>query len=720
MGVDIFRIVTKETGIPLEKVKNTMQLLDAGNTVPFIARYRKEVTGELDENQIRLIEERVKFHRGMEERKGEIIRLIDEQGKLTEELKEKIMKAATPTELEDLYLPYRPKRRTKAGIARDNGLEPLALYLLSFPREGLPEEEAIKYIGEQVPDEEAALQGAMDIVAEMTAEDAETRKWVREFTWRHGNLMAKAKDPEKDSVYRIYYENYREPVEKIVPHRVLAINRGEREEFLRVSVEVNEEPILNWLNKRYLKEGVSANYVREALTDAYRRLIAPAIEREIRHQLKEEAENHAVTIFSRNLRSLLLQPPVKGKTVLGVDPAYRTGCKWAVMDATGKLGEVGVVYPTPPHNKVKEAEQEFARVVEQYKVEAIVIGNGTASRETEQFIAELIQKFARTGLSYTIVSEAGASVYSASKLAAQEFPKLDAAERSAVSIGRRIQDPLAELVKIPPQAAGVGQYQHDIPEKRLTENLAQVVESAVNYVGVDLNTASAALLGYVAGINTAVAGNIIRYREEEGMFKSRQELKKVAKLGPKTFVQCAGFLRISDGDNRLDATAIHPESYQTAKRLLDNLGLKLNEIGAKNFQERLKALRENTSVISELAEKLATGVPTLTDIVDSLLRPGRDPREELPPPVFRTDVLKLEDLKPGMVLKGRVHNVTDFGAFVDIGVKQDGLVHISELAEKYVRHPLDVVSIGDVVTVLVLSVDQDRGRISLSMKRGQS
>ncbi|MDD4752981.1 MAG: Tex-like N-terminal domain-containing protein, partial [Desulfitobacteriaceae bacterium] len=441
MGVDIFRIVTKETGIPLEKVKNTMQLLDAGNTVPFIARYRKEVTGELDENQIRLIEERVKFHRGMEERKGEIIRLIDEQGKLTEELKEKIMKAATPTELEDLYLPYRPKRRTKAGIARDNGLEPLALYLLSFPREGLPEEEAIKYIGEQVPDEEAALQGAMDIVAEMTAEDAETRKWVREFTWRHGNLMAKAKDPEKDSVYRIYYENYREPVEKIVPHRVLAINRGEREEFLRVSVEVNEEPILNWLNKRYLKEGVSANYVREALTDAYRRLIAPAIEREIRHQLKEEAENHAVTIFSRNLRSLLLQPPVKGKTVLGVDPAYRTGCKWAVMDATGKLGEVGVVYPTPPHNKVKEAEQEFARVVEQYKVEAIVIGNGTASRETEQFIAELIQKFARPGLSYTIVSEAGASVYSASKLAAQEFPKLDAAERSAVSIGRRIQDP---------------------------------------------------------------------------------------------------------------------------------------------------------------------------------------------------------------------------------------------------------------------------------------
>jgi uncharacterized protein len=714
--VDILKTVAQETGIPHRKVASTIELLDQGNTIPFIARYRKEVTGELDENQIREIEDRVKFHRALAERKADVIRLIDEQGKLTEELRDRINRAAKPTEVEDLYLPYRPKRRTRASMAREKGLEPLAAYLLSFPREGSPEAEAEKYLSDQVPDPDAALQGAMDIVAEMAAEEAEVRQWVRQYTMRNGYLSSKARDAEKDSVYRDYYENYRESVAKIVPHRVLAINRGEREEFLMVSVEVDEERILDWLFRRFIREGVTVELVRKSLADAYKRLVAPAIEREIRNQLTENAEAHAITIFSRNLRSLLLQPPVRGKVVLGVDPAYRTGCKWAVVDETGKLLEIGVVYPTPPQKKVAEAERVFARLIDQYGVEAIICGNGTASRETEQFIADFIKKCGKPDLNYTIVNEAGASVYSASKLAAAEFPDLDVSERSAVSIARRIQDPLAELVKIPPQAIGVGQYQHDIAAKRLEENLEAVVESVVNYVGVDLNTASAPLLSYVAGIKPTVANNIVQYRESNGRFKSRQEVKKVPRLGPKTFEQCAGFLRIMEGETLLDMTPIHPESYDVTHELMKMAGLSLGQIGTGDFRQRLSMLNNAPGEIEAIAGKTGVGVPTLKDIVDSLMRPGRDPREELPPPIFRTDVIAMEDLKPGMQLQGTVRNVTDFGAFVDIGVKRDGLVHISELADRFVRHPLDVVSIGDTVTVWVLSVDIDRGRISLSMK----
>lgn len=716
MALDILKIIADETKIPEHKVRNTVELLDGGNTVPFIARYRKEVTGELDENQIREIEEKLKFRRNLEQRKTDIIRLIDEQGKLTGELREKIIQAVKPVELEDLYLPFRQKRKTRAGTAREKGLEPLANYLLSFPREGEPEKEGEKYISEHVPDAAAALQGAMDIVAEMVSEDIEVRRWVRDYTWRQGSLAVKARDPEKDSVYRMYYENYREPLNKMPSHRVLAVNRGEREAFLSVSLELDEEFVLNWLHQRFVGVGLTCEYVRKAVTDGYRRLVAPAIERELRSRLTERSEAHGITIFAKNLKSLLLQQPVAGKTVLGVDPAYRTGCKWAVIDPTGKLLEVGVVYPTPPHKKIVEAEQEFSRIVAEYGVQAIVIGNGTGSRETEQFVADLIKKLEKKNLSYTIVSEAGASVYSASPLAAKEFPDLDVAERSAVSIGRRVQDPLAELVKIPPKSVGVGQYQHDLPEKQLSEQLGKVVESAVNFVGVDLNTASAPLLSYVSGINSTVAGNIVSYRENSGEFINRSQLKQVPKLGPKTFEQCAGFLRIRSGDNPLDATAIHPESYRITVELIEDLGLKILDAGSKEFSQRLSRIKESSQELMETAQRLGAGVPTLKDIIDNLLRPGRDPREELPPPIFRTDVLTLNDLSPGMVLKGTVRNVTDFGAFVDIGVKGDGLVHISQMAEEFVRHPMDVVSVGEVVTVRILSVDKERGRVSLSMK----
>jgi uncharacterized protein len=716
MIVDIPSVVAAQTQIPLKKVLNTIELLDQGNTVPFIARYRKEMTGELDENQIREIEEKVKFQRNLEQRKEEIIRLIDEQGKLTDELREIISKTMTPTELEDLYLPYRQKKRTRASMAREKGLEPLALYLLTFPQTGSPQEEGEKYLSEEVRDGADALQGAMDIVAEMVSEDAEIRKWVRKYTLDHGMIVVQAKDPAKDSVYRMYYEDYREAVAKIVPHRVLAINRGEREEFLHVTLDVNQDFILEYLARRFVRAGVTAELVKKAVADGYKRLIAPSIEREVRNHLTEKAETHALNVFAQNLRSLLLQPPVKGKTVLGLDPAYRTGCKWAVMDATGKVLEVGVIFPTPPHNKIREGEAELTRLLQQYKIQAIVIGNGTASRETEHFVAEFIKKTVDYQLSYTIVSEAGASVYSASKLAAQEFPQLDVAERSAISIGRRIQDPLAELVKIPPQAAGVGQYQHDLPEKKLSGKLSQVVESVVNYVGVDLNTASAPLLSYVAGINSTVATNIVSYRDESGGFKNRKELKKVTKLGPKTFEQCAGFLRIAGGDSQLDNTAIHPESYGVAMKLLQELDLTLSDLGSAGFIRSLTDLSKSSERINVFAEKIGTGVPTLKDIIDNLLKPGRDPREDLTPPIFRTDVLKIEDLEPGMVLKGTVHNLTDFGAFIDIGVKQDGLVHVSEIADRYIKHPLEVLSIGDVVTVSVLSVDVGRNRISLTMK----
>jgi len=707
----IIDIVARESEIPREKVANTVHLLDEKNTVPFIARYRKEVTGELDEVQIRQIEELIKYHRNLEQRKTEVIRLIEEQGKMTEELRARIMSAVKPTEVDDLYRPYRQKRKTRAGVAREKGLAPLADYLLSFPRTGSLEAEAQAYLSETVTSVDAALQGSMDIVAEVAADDPDVRSWIRNYTRRQGNLVARAKDEQAESVYRMYYD-YKEPLRTVVPHRVLAINRGEREEYLRVAVDVDQTAILAWLFRRFVKDGaVTTELVQIAVADAYKRLVAPAVERDLRNELTEKAEEQAVNVFARNLRSLLLQPPVSGKVVLGVDPAYRTGCKWAVVNETGKLMETGVVYPTPPQKKVKAAETEFRRLVSQYGVQVIAIGNGTASRETEQFVAGFIKEQNVPELAYTIVSEAGASVYSASQLAAKEFPNLDVSERSAVSIARRLEDPLAELVKIEPRAVGVGQYQHDVAPKRLDESLAKVVESAVNYVGVDVNTASSPLLRYVAGINATVAENVVNHREQIGRFKNRRQLAKVPRMGPKTLEQCVGFLRISGGENQLDATPIHPESYDLTDKLLKLIGAGPDMIGRPALRSKLARLS-----IEEIATTLGAGVPTLRDIVDNLARPGRDPREELPPPLFRTDVLSIKDLEPGMVLKGTVSNVVDFGAFVDIGVKNDGLVHISELAGNYVRHPLDVLSVGDVVTVRVLAVDIERSRVSLSMK----
>lgn len=711
LATDLIGIIQRETGLPAHKITNTVRLLDDGNTIPFIARYRKEATGELDEVQIRLIEEKMKYHRQLEQRKTEVIRLIDEQGKLTEKLENQILAATRPVDVEDLYRPYRAKRRTRASMARDKGLGPLADYLLSFPKEGDPLQEAAAYLSETVATPQEALQGAGDIVAEGVADDPNARGWVREHTRRQGSLAAAAKEAAADSVYRMYY-NYSEPIKTIAPHRILAVNRGEREEILRVSVQITPEPILTWLEQKFVKQdSVTADLVKLAVADAYKRLIAPAVEREIRNELTEKAEVQAVKVFSRNLRSLLLQRPMRNCPVLAIDPAYRTGCKWAVMDATGRLLETGVFYPTPPQKRVDDAARDLHRLVEQYHLNTIVIGNGTASRETEQFVADFIKNKEQPGLGYTIVSEAGASVYSASPLAGREFPDLDVSARSAVSIGRRLQDPLAELVKIDPKSIGVGQYQHDVEPRRLEESLTSVVESAVNYVGVNLNTSSASLLTYVAGLNKTVADNIVRYREANGRFRSRRELQEVPRLGPKTLEQCVGFLRINDGDNPLDATGIHPESYELTKRLLDKLGTGLADIGTEAIRRKLTGVE-----VEILAQELAAGVPTVRDIVDNLSRPGRDPREDVPPPIFRTDVLKIEDLKPGMVLKGTVRNVVDFGAFVDIGVKQDGLVHISQLTNKFVRHPLDAVAVGDVVDVQVLSVNPERGQISLTMR----
>lgn len=703
-------IISKETGIPRYKVEHTVRLL-ADNTIPFIARYRKEQTGELDEEQIRNIDELNKYYTSLEQRKVEIIRLINSQGKLTGELQAKIVNCTKLSKLEDLYLPYKPKRKTRASVARENGLEPLSEYLMSFPVTGSPEEEAAVYISESVSTAEEALHGAMDIVAENVAEDADVRGWVREYTRRKGFLVTSGRKTEEDKTYRNYYE-YREAVNRIVPHRVLAINRGEREEVLSVSIEVDENPVIKWINSKFLKEGATTTgYVEKAIKDAYKRLISPAVERDIRNELTEKAEIQAIKVFSKNLRSLLLQPPVRGKVVLGIDPAYRTGCKWSVIDTTGKFLEAGVFYPTPPLKKIKESEAVLQVLVEKYGVTAIVIGNGTASRETEVFVADFIKSYKKPDLSYTIVSEAGASVYSASKLAKKEFPDLDVSERGAVSIARRIQDPLSELVKIEPRAVGVGQYQHDLSPKHLDEKLSEVVESAVNYVGVDLNTASAQLLSYVAGLKSTVAENIVRYRDENGGFKRRKELSKVPRLGPKTLEQCVGFLRINNGEDPLDATAIHPESYDLAYRFLNLIGSGTNEIGHPNTRAKIAKVD-----VEEIAAQLDAGVPTLRDIVDCLVRPGRDPREDLPVPVFRTDVLSIEDLKPGMELTGTVRNVVDFGAFVDIGIKNDGLVHISEISDTRVKHPMDMVSVGDVVKVYVISVDLERGRVSLSMK----
>lgn len=711
----MYKQIARELAIREKQVAQTVKLLDDGNTVPFIARYRKEVTGELDEVQIRKIEERMTSLRNLAKRKEEVIHSIEEQGKLTEELKQAILAAETVTAVEDLYQPFRPKRKTRASVAREKGLEPLARWLFQAPPGADPAAEALNYVNPDagVNNGEEALQGAMDIVAEMVSDDPETRGWVREFTFRRGELVTEVKDQAADErgVYRMYYE-HREPVKFVPPHRILAINRGEKEDILRVKIEVNEDVILEQLNRRWIpaKSG-AADLLKAAVQDGYRRLLAPTVERDIRNQLTDKGEEQAITVFSKNLRQLLLQPPVKGKVVLGLDPAYRTGCKWAVVDATGKLLEVGVIYPTPPQNKVAESRTEIIRLVDKYKVDIIAIGNGTASRETEQFVAELIQDQGWSNVKYIIVNEAGASVYSASELAAKEFPELDVAQRSAVSIARRLQDPLAELVKIEPRSIGVGQYQHDVAPKRLEESLKGVVESAVNMVGVDLNTASPSLLSYVSGINSTVANNIVKYREENGQFKERSQLKKVPRLGPKAFEQSVGFLRIPGGVNPLDNTGIHPESYPVAQKLLQQIGCDESDLGSPEIRSKLSKIN-----VEETAKMLATGVPTLRDIIDGLLRPGRDPREDLPGPLFRTDVLKIEDLQPGMVLKGTVRNVVDFGAFVDIGLKNDGLVHRSELSDRPFRHPLDVVAVGDIVDVRVLSVDLERGRVALSMK----
>ncbi|MBM6994418.1 RNA-binding transcriptional accessory protein [Paenibacillus sp. DXFW5] len=710
--------IAKELGLSLKQVRTTIGLLDEGNTIPFIARYRKEMTGELDENQLRDIEERTQYLRNLEERKREVIRIIDEQGKLTDELAAAIGKAVKLQEVEDLYRPYRQKRKTRASVAKEKGLEPLAEWLLSQPKQGDPLGEAAKFtaaagIENGVDTAEEALQGAMDIVAEQVADEAVIRAWVRKYTMDHGLMVSEAKTPEEESVYEMYY-NYREAAKKMPSHRILAMNRGERENVLKVSLEVDAEAICRYIAGQVIRgRSATEDVLRAVIDDAYKRLIAPSIEREVRGELTEKAEAQAISIFAGNLRSLLLQPPVRGKNVLGVDPAYRTGCKLAVVDDTGKLLEVAVTYPTPPNNKKREAAAKFHELIDKYGVELIVIGNGTASRETEQFVAEVIaeRKGKDRELAYLIVNEAGASVYSASKLAQEEFPDLDVAERSAASIARRLQDPLAELVKIEPKAIGVGQYQHDVSQKHLDESLKNVVESAVNHVGVDVNTASPALLSYVSGVNATTAKNIVKFREENGRFKSRKQLQKVPRLGAKTFEQCVGFLRIDGGEHPLDKTPIHPESYDVVTRLFAELGVSLNQLGSKELNEKLAGLDPG-----ELAPRLEVGVPTLRDILESLQRPGRDPREELPLPIFRTDVLKIEDLVPGMELQGTVRNVIDFGAFVDIGIKNDGLVHISQLSNGYVKHPMDVVSVGDNVTVWVLNVDIKKGRVGLTMR----
>ncbi|MRG27501.1 Tex family protein [Laceyella tengchongensis] len=704
----MFQLIATETAVKPTQVKAAVELIEEGNTIPFIARYRKERTGELDEEQLRAIEERYHYLTQLNQRKEEVIRLIDEQGKLTDELTQKIMQSTKLQEVEDLYLPFRPKRKTRASIAREKGLEPLARLMAESSQAEPVQAAAASYVDAEkgVDSADAALQGAMDILAEELSEDADIRKWVREYTWKHGMLVSKAKDAEARTVYEMYYD-YSEPVHKMPPHRILAVNRGEREEVLKVKIEVDEEKIFLRLAKWF---AVPAHaYLTQVVQDSYKRLIAPSIEREVRAQMTEQAEEQAIRIFSENLRPLLLQPPVRGKMVLGVDPAYRTGCKWAVVDDTGKMLEVGVIYPTPPQNKVAEAKAEVLALLDKYPIDIIAIGNGTASRETEAFIADVIKE-AKRPVYYIIVNEAGASVYSASKIAKEEFPDLDAARRSAVSIARRLQDPLAELVKIDPKSVGVGQYQHDVSQKRLSESLTHVVESAVNYVGVDVNTASPSLLSYVSGISATVAKNIVKRREEVGRFTKRTDLKEVPRLGAKTYEQCIGFMRIHDGENPLDQTPIHPESYAVVGRLFAELGLELEQIGSDACKERLKQVD-----VESMAERLACGVPTLKDIIEALLRPGRDPRDELPKPLLRSDVLKLEDLHVGMQLQGTVRNVVDFGAFVDIGLKNDGLVHISRLSERFVKNPMDVVTVGDIVDVWVYNVDVERERVGLSM-----
>lgn len=715
--MDIIKQLATELHIKNSQAEAAVRLIDEGNTIPFIARYRKEVTGALNDEVLRDLNERLQYLRNLEEKKAQVIHAIDEQGKLTKELEQKIMAAVTLVAVDDLYRPYRPKKRTRALMAKEKGLEPLANILLLQKTRQSMEKEAEAYIDvekgvETVAD---ALAGAKDIIAEMVADRSDYRKSIREWTMKQGFLAVKARDEKAESVYEMYYD-FREPLSKMTGYRVLAINRGEKEKFLNVKVEAPEPQIIHALNKTMIHgdNSFTEGLLKEAIEDGYRRLIAPAIERDIRNELTEQAQAGAITVFGKNLKQLLMQPPIKGQTVLGWDPAFRTGCKLAVVDPTGKVLDTVVVYPTAPQFKVEEAKKKVHSLIRKYHITLISVGNGTASRESEQVITELLKEIPEK-VSYVIVNEAGASVYSASKLATEEFPEFDVGQRSAASIARRLQDPLAELVKIEPKAIGVGQYQHDMNQKKLEETLHGVVEDCVNKVGVDLNTASVSLLSYISGISKTVAKNIVAYREANGTFHSREELKKVSKLGPKAFLQCAGFLRISGGDNPLDNTGVHPESYEAAGKLLRQMGYEKEQIAAGGLTD----LRKKIKNMDHLAEELNVGALTLRDIVDELEKPGRDPRNDMPKPILRTDVLEMKDLKEGMILKGTVRNVIDFGAFVDIGVHQDGLVHISQMTDRFIKHPMEVVSVGDVVDVKVLGVDLSKKRIQLSMKLDQ-
>lgn len=784
--MDIILKLKEELQVEKWQVEAAVSLIDEGNTIPFIARYRKEKTGSLNDEVLRDLYERLTYLRNLEEKKAQVLSSIEEQGKLTDELRERIEAAQTMVVVDDLYRPYRPKRKTRAGVAKEKGLEPLAAFILAQETTAPIEEEASKYIREDedeaksVKTAEEALQGAKDIIAEQISDEADYRIYIRDVTMKEGKLVTAARDEKAESVYEMYYQ-YEEPVSKVAGHRVLAINRGENEKFLTVKVEAPVERILQFLRTKTIinDNHVTSPILEEVITDSYDRLIAPAIEREIRGDLTEKAEDGAISVFGKNLEQLLLQPPIKGKVVLGWDPAFRTGCKLAVVDETGKVLDTKVIYPTAPQNKVEQAKSELKKLIKKYHVSLISVGNGTASRESEQVIVELIKEL-DVPVQYVIVNEAGASVYSASKLATEEFPEFDVGQRSAASIARRLQDPLAELVKIDPKSIGVGQYQHDMNQKKLSEALGGVVEDSVNRVGVDLNTASASLLEYVSGVTKVIARNIVDYRETNGRFTNRKQLLKVAKLGPKAFEQCAGFMRITDGDNPLDATSVHPESYGAAEKLMEKLGLTMEDVKAAQKKAAVKkpapakekkprpkkpvihntntamgkalaaalggmdmaAEESDTNVTSsgsgssgqttvsnlakkvkdkkKLAEELGIGEITLTDILTELEKPARDPRDDMPAPILRSDVLDMKDLKPGMILKGTVRNVIDFGVFVDIGVHQDGLVHISQITDRYIKHPLEAVSVGDIVDVQVLTVDVPKKRIGLTMKVGKS
>ena len=712
--MDIMKKIAAELGVRANQVEAAVKLIDEGCTIPFIARYRKEATGALNDEQLRDLYDRLVYLRNLEEKKQTVLASLEEQGKLTEELRSQILAAETQVAVDDLYRPYRPKRRTRATIAKEKGLEPLANILMLQMLKTPVLEEAAKYVDpeKEVATPEEALAGAQDILAEFISDNADYRKHIRELTMKKGSLVSAAKDPEAESVYEMYYD-YNEPLAKAAGHRTLAINRGEKEKVLTVRIEAPVDDVIRYLEKQVITntQAQTAPILRDVIADAYDRLIAPAIEREIRNDLSEKAEDGAIKVFGKNLEQLLMQPPIKGRVVLGWDPAFRTGCKLAVVDETGKVLDTTVIYPTAPQNKVEEAKAVLKKLISKYHITLISLGNGTASRESEQIIVQLLKEIP-VQVQYIIVNEAGASVYSASKLATEEFPNFDVGQRSATSMARRLQDPLAELVKIDPKSIGVGQYQHDMNQKKLSEALSGVVEDCVNRVGVDLNTASASLLEYISGISKAIAKNIVTYREENGAFTARSQLLKVAKLGPKAYEQSAGFMRISDGKNPLDATGVHPESYAATKALLEKMGYTLEDVKNRNVVGISKKIRD----YKKLAEELEIGELTLRDIVKELEKPARDPRDDMPKPILRSDVLEMKDLTPGMVLKGTVRNVIDFGAFVDIGVHQDGLVHISQMCDRYIKHPLEVVRVGDIVEVKVLSVDLKKQRIQLTMK----